>query len=100
MPNIDHIEQHIANNKPHSVREVLGIISSCWNISGKELFSRLKPGEHVFFGYAGGGYINHALYYSDKNNKIYCITTGMYNIITNFAEIENETDFDNYIIDP
>jgi hypothetical protein len=91
------IDEHIANHAPGSLDDVLGTISCCWNEVGKEVFDNLKVGEHIFIGSAGMGYVNHALYYSQKTLKKYCITTGIYDKVCCYTVVEDASDFDKYI---
>jgi hypothetical protein len=97
MSYLEKIDEHIANYSPDSLDDVLGTISFCWNEVGKEVFDKLKVGEHICIGEAAMGYINYSLYYSQKTLNKYCITTGIYDKVSCYTVVENASDFDKYI---
>jgi len=90
-------EEYIANHTLLDVNEVLGQISCIDNFNGKNTYNIIQPGKKCYIGSDGMGYVNHFLYYSEITKKIYCMTSGMYNIIYACAIIESDSDFDPYI---
>ena len=97
---IQEFYQYIASNQATELHNILAGISSGENYFGKETYQAMKCGEEkatfVWFAENAYGYSSYALY-NAIDGKIYCLSYSMAKL-NQYAVIEDETDFDPYII--
>jgi hypothetical protein len=97
---IQEFYEYIASNNATELHNCLACITSNENYFGKKTYQSIKCGEEksrfVWFASNGCGYSNYALY-NATDGKIYCLSYSMMKLYK-YAVIENDTDFDPYII--
>ena len=97
---IQEFYEYIASNQPTELHNCLACISIGENYFGKKTYQAMKCGEEkarfVWFAENAYGYSSYGLY-NAPDGKIYCLSYSMAKL-RNYAVIEDETDFDPYII--